>query len=77
MTEYFTQNDLMKYIYQEMTDLESENFVEALQLNPMLMQEYIGMLSTLEQLDHLIFEPSDRVVNAIKRKAHPTGLERV
>lgn len=77
MTESFTQNDLIRYIYQEMTEYENEQFVQALQIDPIIMQEYIGMLSTIEQLDCLIFEPSEKVVKAIKRKAQSTGLERV
>jgi len=41
------------------------------------MQEYLVMLSTIEQLDDLILEPSEKVVKSILRKANSTGLEKI
>ena len=77
MTEYFTPNDLIRYIYQEMNEVENEKVVQALHYDESLMQEYLDMLSTLEQLDHLILQPSDNVVNAIKKRSKSSGLEKV
>ena len=77
MTKSFTQNDLIRYLYQEMTEPENEEFVEVLQDDPALMQEYIEMLSILENLNNLQLSPSERIVNAIKKKAQSTGLEKV
>ncbi len=77
MTKSFTQNDLIRYLYQEMTEPENEAFVKVLQDDPDLMQEYIELLSILENLNNLQLAPSERVVNAIKKKAQSTGLEKV
>lgn len=78
MTESFTQNDLIRYVYQEMTAMESETFVQELQSNPLLMQEYLDMLGTIDQLNTLLLEPSERVVTQIKKLARkPKGLEKV
>ena len=77
MTKYFTQSDLIRYIYQEMDESEVEGLVQALHEDDALMEEYIDMLSTIEQLNHLILEPSDNVVKAIKRKTKSSGLEKV
>lgn len=77
MTEYFTPSDLIKYIYQEMNEVEKERMVQALHRDESLMQEYLDMLSTLEQLDHLILQPSDNVVRAIKKRSKSSGLEKV
>lgn len=77
MTKSFTQNDLIRYLYQEMTEPENEDFVKVLQDDPDLMQEYIELLSILENLNNLQLTPSERVVNAIKKKAQSTGLEKV
>ncbi|MEX2568037.1 MAG: hypothetical protein WD431_18965 [Cyclobacteriaceae bacterium] len=77
MTESFTQSDLIRYIYQEMTERENENLVQALQENPILMQEYIELLSTVESLNCLFLSPSEKIVIAIKEKAQSSGLEKV
>lgn len=77
MTKSFTPNDLLRYIYQEMSEGENELFVQALRGNETLMQDYLEMLSTIGQLDQLILEPSEKVVKAILRRAKSTGLEKV
>jgi hypothetical protein len=77
MTKSSTQNDLIRYIYQEMTEYENEQFVHTMQKNPVLMQEYIDMLGTIDHLDRLILNPSEKIVRAIKRKAQSKGLEKV
>ncbi|HLT08621.1 MAG TPA: hypothetical protein VK014_13910 [Cyclobacteriaceae bacterium] len=77
MTKYFTQSDLIRYVYQEMSEFEMEKLVQALHEDDDLMQEYIDLLSTVEQLDQLILEPSDNVIKAIKETAKSSGLERV
>ena len=76
MTEYFTQNDLIRYVYQEMNMVENERFMQALHHDESLMQEYLDMVATLEQLDHLILEPSDNVVRMIKKRSRPSGVEK-
>lgn len=77
MTEYFTPSDLIRYVYQEMSEEENEKMVQALHNDESLMQDYLELLSTLEQLDHLILQPSDHVVKAIKRRSKSSGLEKV
>lgn len=78
MTKSFTQNDLIRYIYQEMTAAESEQFVQILHINPELMQEYLEVLETVEQLDSLLMEPSERISTEINNMAQSaTGLEKV
>ncbi|MBN3521420.1 hypothetical protein JYB62_15525 [Algoriphagus lutimaris] len=77
MTKLFTPNDLMRYIYQEMTEDEQDLLVQALHNDESLMEEYVEMLSTLEQLNQIKLQPSEKVVNAIKSRAQSTGLERV
>ncbi|MEX2593012.1 MAG: hypothetical protein WD426_09555 [Anditalea sp.] len=77
MTECFTPSDLIRYVYQEMNEAENERIVQALHKDESLMQEYLDMLSTLEQLDHLILQPSDNVVRAIKKRSKSSGLEKV
>ncbi|MDX5339999.1 MAG: hypothetical protein LPK25_13295 [Cyclobacteriaceae bacterium] len=77
MTKPFTPNDLVRYIYQEMPEVEQELLMQALHSDETLMQEYVEMLSTIEQLDQVLITPSEKVVTAIKSMAHSTGLQKV
>lgn len=77
MIKPFTPNDLVRYIYQEMSEVEQELLVQALHSDDSLMQEYVEMLSTIEQMDQIQLQPSEKVVLAIKSRAQSTGLERV
>lgn len=78
MTKSFTQNDLIRYIYQEMTAAESDQFVQNLHVSSLMMQEYLEALETIEQLDSLMMEPSERISTEIKNMAQSTsGLEKV
>lgn len=77
MTKPFTPNDLLRYIYQEMNEGEHEKLVQALREDGSLMQDYLEMLSTIDQLDELMLQPSDKVVKGILKKAKSTGLEKI
>jgi uncharacterized protein with von Willebrand factor type A (vWA) domain len=77
MTKPFTPNDLIRYIYQEMPEVEQELLMQALHSNDELMQDYLEMLSTVEQLNQVSLNPSEKVVQAIKQMAHSTGLQKV
>ncbi|MBC6365562.1 hypothetical protein [Algoriphagus sp. AK58] len=77
MIKSFTPNDLVRYIYQEMPEVEQELLMQALHSDDVLMQEYVEMLSTVEFLEQVKLRPSEKVVNAIKKMAHSTGLQKV
>jgi len=77
MTKRFTPNDLIRYIYQEMTEGEQELLMQALHSDQSLMQEYMEMLSTIESMDQFQLNPSEKVVQAIKSRAQSTGLQKV
>jgi len=77
MTKLFTPNDLIRYIYQEMPEVEQELLMQALRDDQDLMQEYLEMLSTIESLDQIRPLPSEKVVKAIKSRAHSTVLQKV
>jgi hypothetical protein len=60
-----------------MSEVEKDLLVQALQSDDTLMQEYVEMLSTLDQLEQLQLSPSEKVVKAIKKSAQSTGLQKV
>ena len=77
MIKSFTPNDLVRYIYQEMPEVEQELLMQALHSDYALMQEYVEMLSTIEQMNQIRLKPSEKVVKAIKSMAQSTGLQKV
>lgn len=77
MTKQFTPNDLIRYIYQEMSEVEQDLLMQALHSDESLMQEYVEMLSTIEQMDQIQLHPSEKVVQSIKAMAQSTGLQKV
>ena len=77
MQKQFTPNDLIRYIYQEMPEVEQELLMQALHSNNALMQEYIQLLSTVEFLEQVNLQPSEKVVKAIKKMAQSTRLPQV
>jgi len=77
MIKPFTPNDLIRYIYQEMNEVEQDLLVQALHSDEPLMLEYVEILSTLDQLELIQLSPSEKVVKAIKLRAQSTGLQRV
>ncbi|GGZ20923.1 hypothetical protein GCM10007049_11910 [Echinicola pacifica] len=77
MTKYFTPSEqLIKYIYQELTEQESEAFEQHMRSNDHLMQEYLDHLNILGSLNELSLEPSETVIHAIKTKARSSGLQK-
>ncbi|UJP65983.1 hypothetical protein [Mongoliitalea daihaiensis] len=77
MIKPFTHDDLIRYIYQEMTEGETELLVQALHRDELLMEAYMELLSTMQQLDQVMINPSETVVKAILKKAKSTRLEKV
>ncbi len=77
MIKSFTPNDLVRYIYLEMPEVEQELLMQALQSDESLMQEYVELLSAIELMNQLPLKPSEKVVKAIKAKAKSTGLQKV
>lgn len=77
MIKPFTPNDLIGYIYQEMSEGETELLVQALHRDEVLMEAYMELLSTMQHLDQAMITPSDVVVKSILKKAKSTGLEKV
>ncbi|WP_143959314.1 anti-sigma factor [Litoribacter populi] len=68
MTKSFTPNDLVSYIYQELSETESDQLTQALHADEALMEQYIELRSAIDQLDQVFMEPSEKVVDAIKLK---------
>ncbi|AGA77137.1 hypothetical protein [Echinicola vietnamensis] len=78
MTKYFTPSEqLIQYVYQEMSDEESIAFEQILQKDKCLMQEYLDTLDMLGRLNDMVLEPSEKTIKAILKKSKSSGLEKV
>jgi hypothetical protein len=54
MTKTFTQNDLIRYIYDETSNLESKEIQHALLCDDTLQEEYNSLSSTKSMLNELL-----------------------
>ncbi|HWA32576.1 MAG TPA: hypothetical protein VG737_00530 [Cyclobacteriaceae bacterium] len=73
MTKTFTQNDLIRFIYQETTEEEAREIERALSFDRDLQLMYREMLLTKKTMDEAQLEPSTAAVENILKYAH--GLE--
>ena len=73
MTKTFTQNDLIRFIYQETTEEESHEINRCLSSDPELRRQYRELLLTRNSLDKASLEPPARAVESILQ--YVRGLE--
>lgn len=62
MIETVTQNNLVRYIYGEMSAEEAGLFQEALHSNPELKELYEQMLESKADLEKIRLQPSQKVI---------------
>jgi len=67
MIQIFTQNDLIRYIYHEMSEEESSKMAEALLFDDELMDSYQKLRTSKQMVEteNLCFEPPQRAVDNI------------
>ena len=73
MTKTFTQNDLLRFLYGEMSNDETEAFKNALRCEPLKREEYSEYILILDQLETILIEPSKRVIDTIIDYAKKSG----
>ena len=73
MTKTFTQNDLIRFIYQETTEEEALEINRALSFDPELQRHYRELMLSKTTLDAARLEPSPAAVENILQYAR--GLE--
>ncbi len=76
MNRKFTQNDLIRYYYNETDEAETKAIREALMENSHLRQQYDNFYRTFEVLDKAFMEPDETSVDIIREhSAHFSSLE--
>jgi hypothetical protein len=65
MTKTFTQDDVVRYLYNEIPKNEKARFEEALICDSALLDLYHELSATKQQLEEIIESPSNRVIKNI------------
>lgn len=73
MTQIFTQDDLIRYLYHETTETETREIDKALICDSELQAQYKELVAMKKQLDVIRMEPSEGCVNGILHYAR--GLQ--
>ena len=65
MIKTFTQNDVVRYLYNETTAKEKIEITQAMLCDAELQASYNELCVVKNQLEHGLKEPSEKVVNSI------------
>ena len=65
MIQIFTPNDVLRYVYEETTELENEQIEDSLVGDNELLIFYMDTLETRQIMNKIIRVPSDRVIQNI------------
>lgn len=65
MIKTFTENDILKYVYNEVTTEEKEDFEQSLLFDNELMETYQEMRIVQDGLNEVLFVPSKKVTDKI------------
>lgn len=74
MEQYYTQLDLIRYIYRETSASETLAIAEALSENHLLMEEYRELYEGYLQLPKAKFSPRPSALQDILRYSEQTAL---
>lgn len=75
MKEPFTDDDIIRFLYEEMNPSESEAFLQALCTDEALWERYEALQQTSEQLSGLSYEPSEESLARIREVAREVAAE--
>lgn len=73
MVKTVTQEQLIQFLYQEVTTAEATAIAEAIRCDWELMEQYEMFRETMQQLDAARVTPSQAVVDRIKRYSESTA----
>jgi len=76
MIRTFTQNDLIRFIYQETTEEETNEINRVLSADSELQRQYRELLLVSKDLDKARLEPSSRVTDRIMNHVRGPQVKR-
>ena len=76
MHENYTEDDLVRFIYNEVTAKEHREITKAIESNPELSKAYLNLYKVVKQLDGLAMQPQNSTVDIIvEHSQHTSHLE--
>lgn len=75
MGSAITQEDLIRFIYQETSQEENFEILQTLESNYELREELSQLLETLDMLSELKYEPNDTVLKILNEEASSSSFE--
>ncbi len=77
MTEKFTPNHLIKFIYKETTLAETIAISEQLDADPIMAEQYHDLLEAYDQLPKVQFKPQQMTIQNILNFSKETSLHQL
>ncbi|WP_222933149.1 hypothetical protein, partial [Fulvivirga aurantia] len=74
MTKTFTQDDVVRYIYEETSEAENKEIEKAFICDSKLQEMYKELNSVKKRLDHSLKQPSDSVIQSIMNYSKSLNL---
>lgn len=74
MTKTFTQDDVIRYIYDETSETENAEIEQALICDAHLQEMYKELNAVKRQLDHSLKQPSDSIIQSIMNYSKSLNL---
>jgi len=70
MLQSYTQDDLILFIYNKLTEKENFNIRKAIETDPELNNQYQWLLQVIGNLDTLNYEPHPSSIDIVLEYAH-------
>ncbi|MFL5731358.1 MAG: hypothetical protein ACJ75J_17855 [Cytophagaceae bacterium] len=77
MTKTFTRNDVIRYVYNELTKTEKKEIEQAMLVDPDLAEEFYELSTAKSSLNRIVKQPSDRVIDKILHYSKSLSLRTV
>ncbi|MCO6495256.1 MAG: hypothetical protein J5I91_06215 [Bacteroidetes bacterium] len=75
MDSKITQEDLIRFVYQETTQEENLHILHSLESDQELRQELSEFLKTIDLLNELKYEPNETILKILNEEASSSSLE--
>lgn len=75
MKKRFTDDDILRFLYNEMNAAESDAFLQAVVLDESLWERFESLQNTTEQLTGLSYEPSEASLEKVRAVAREVAAE--
>ncbi|MEQ8240149.1 MAG: hypothetical protein RIA69_13100 [Cyclobacteriaceae bacterium] len=65
MTKTFTENDLLRFIYNDLSKVQHDEIQSAIFTDGALQEKLVELQNTKLRLDKIVYKPSRKTINSI------------